>query len=102
MQTTSLSKTAISKIAILKTAISKTAILCLTIELLLAGSSLARAAEPDDCGPRPNDKTLPACSAIIDDTTRPQPDHVRALLNRARAYFTQNKPDLSLADVNAA
>jgi tetratricopeptide (TPR) repeat protein len=62
----------------------------------------AFAAEPDDCGPRPTDKTEPACSAIINDAARSDADHTRAYVNRARTYSNNAKYDLALTDAEAA
>jgi hypothetical protein len=65
-------------------------------------SGSAFAAEADDCGPLPTEKTELACSAIINDTARSEPDRTRAHVNRARGYSNGAKFDLALADAESA
>jgi tetratricopeptide (TPR) repeat protein len=70
---------------------------------LIAGQSgQASAAERDDCGPRPTEATERACTVILDDSTRPVADHVRAYVNQARALLGSAQVDRAFSDADAA
>src|ERR1700736_6525 len=60
------------------------------------------AAEWDDCGTRPTNKSELACTAIVNDGARSEADHARAYTNRARAYLDDAKLDLALSDTESA
>jgi tetratricopeptide (TPR) repeat protein len=74
--------------------------------LLLVGvfcqQGSARAGDLDDCRGFVLEKAEQACGAIINDASRPVDDRVIAYANRSRVYFNRAKPDLALADAEAA
>src|SRR5215813_6552805 len=62
----------------------------------------ARAGEAEDCASPVLDKIEPACTAIINDASKPADDRLKALLNRSRLLMNRAKVDLALADAEAA
>ena len=60
---------------------------------------LARAGELEDCnGPIPVET---ACTAVIDDASRPVDDRLKAYASRARLNTSRSKLDLASTDVGA-
>ena len=65
-------------------------------------SGPARAGDLEDCnGPAP-DKVEAACTALINDASRPAEQRAAAFAGRARLYLSRSKLDLALSDVEAA
>jgi tetratricopeptide (TPR) repeat protein len=72
----------------------------LVVAALSVTSGRARAGELEDCnGPTPVET---ACTAVIDDASRPADDRVKAYASRARLQTSRSKLDLALPDVEAA
>src|SRR6478735_8024850 len=74
----------------------------LLIAALSATSGRAGAGELEDCSSGAPDKIEAACTAVIDDSSRPTDDRLKAYANRARLYLGRAKPDLALSDAEAA
>jgi tetratricopeptide (TPR) repeat protein len=62
----------------------------------------ARAGDVEDCASAAADKVEPACTAIINDASKPAEDRLKALLNRSRLFAARLKLDLALTDAEAA
>ncbi len=67
-----------------------------------AFSESARAGDLEDCNGPPSDKVEAACSALINDASRPAEQRAAALSGRARLYLGRSKLDSALSDAEAA
>src|ERR1017187_10948374 len=74
----------------------------LLIVALSATSGRARAGELEDCNGAAPEKIESACTAVIDDASRPADDRLKAYVNRARLHTSRSKLDLALNDAEAA
>src|ERR1700693_5654178 len=71
--------------------------------LIVARSSgRAGAGELEDCNGAAAEKIEPACTAVIDDASRPADDRLKAYAARARLQMSRSKWDLALNDAEAA
>jgi hypothetical protein len=71
----------------------------LLIAVLSATSSgRAHAGELEDCNGIAPEKIEPACTAVIDDASRPADDRSKAYSARARLYMSRSKLDLASSD----
>ena len=62
----------------------------------------AKAGDLEDCTGTVIAKIEPACTAIIDDQSRPADDRLKAYVVRSRLSISRAKYDLAMADADAA
>jgi tetratricopeptide (TPR) repeat protein len=74
----------------------------LLVIALSATSGGVYAGELEDCNGTAADKIEPACTAVINDASRPADDRLKAYSGRARLYMSRSKPDLASSDAEAA
>jgi tetratricopeptide (TPR) repeat protein len=65
-------------------------------------TGLASAGDFEDCMSRVATKIESGCSAIISDASKPMDDRVKAYVRRSGLFAVRAKPDLALADAEAA
>ena len=68
------------------------------VAIVLLAPRTARAGDLEDCNGTAADKIEPACTAVIDDASRPADDRARAYVNRGRLNISRSKFDLALND----
>ena len=62
----------------------------------------AKAGDLDDCAGAVLAKIEPACTAVINDQSRPADDRLKAYVVRSRLFVSRLKYDLAMADAEAA
>jgi len=70
--------------------------------IVALSSGCARADDLEDCNGAVLEKIEPACTAVIDDASRPVDDRLKAYAGRARLQLSRSKWDLALNDAEAA
>ena len=69
---------------------------------VVLSAAVVRADDWSDCNSTEADKILAGCGAVITQATRPQPDIVKAYVNRAGAHARRGNADQSFADADSA
>jgi tetratricopeptide (TPR) repeat protein len=69
---------------------------------LCAKLGVARAGDLEDCNGVLPAKSEPACTAVINESSRSVDDRLKAYVSRARAYLETARLDLALGDLNTA